>query len=1053
MLGISLTVLFSALAAFAVWSYYINPALKSNVKKDNNAMYIIAAAAVAFILRLILGAVYRGHNTDMSCFIGWSNAVFENGFGKFYTLDMFHDYPPGYMYVLYIVGAIEKLFGFSDGAQYALVKLPAIVCDILAGVLIYKVAKKKFSDGLSTVFASLYLFNPAPIVNCSLWGQVDSVYTLFILLMIYFISEKKMIYSYFMFAICIFIKPQAFIFTPILIFGIIENVFIKDFSKEKLLKNLGFGVSAIILMVVLALPFGISNVIDQYTTTMASYPYLTVNAFNLWGALGKNWEGLSSFTTVIGYVFLIAIVAYSVYVFFKSKNNAKYYFVGALLAFMTYMLSTKMHDRYAFPAMGLLLLAFVSVTDFKNFIMYALVTLSQFFNTAWVLFVYEKSPNDYFRSAPVLIASLINVALMIFVVYLTQKLYAGNELKDTVKEEVKSTKNSKQAYQKNTKSSKTFANTPVKKQAKFTVSEIFPKITRVDVIAMAAIVVVYSCIALYDLGDMHAAETEYMISDAPVTLDLGKDCNISQYKFFLGSYELEDNRNLTITFADSSNSTTATETLTEGSVFHWEEKTKSVTARYVTLSTNGTELSMKEFALLDSSGNLIEPVSATPSEGQALFDEQQEVPERSSFRNGTYFDEIYHGRTGYEFVHHLNVYEWTHPPLGKVFISIGIRIFGMCPFGWRIVGTVFGIFMLPLIYLFAKKLLKKSWLAIVTCLLLTFDFMHFAQTRIATIDVYITFFVMLMYYFMYKYYSTSFYDSSFKKGLITLALCGISMGLGIASKWTGIYAGAGLAVLFFITLYKRYSEYRVAVKTPNGETNGISHKFIIDNFKPYMIKTILWCCIFFVIVPLIIYCLAYIPYLQAPNSQGFKTIIDNQSSMLTYHSKTVLGSEHPFSSRWYEWIIMKRPIWYYSGTITSEVKEGISSFGNPLVWWLGIPAFFYMVYLIFKNRDKNALFLVIAYLAQLVSWIPVTRLTFIYHYFPCVPFIVLMLGYSILNIYNEAKNKKAVMYGAFVYAGLAIVLFAMFYPVLSGHPCSVDYVDHFLKWFDSWVLI
>lgn len=55
MLGISLTVLFSALAAFAVWSYYINPALKSNVKKDNNAMYIIAAAAVAFILRLILG--------------------------------------------------------------------------------------------------------------------------------------------------------------------------------------------------------------------------------------------------------------------------------------------------------------------------------------------------------------------------------------------------------------------------------------------------------------------------------------------------------------------------------------------------------------------------------------------------------------------------------------------------------------------------------------------------------------------------------------------------------------------------------------------------------------------------------------------------------------------------------------------------------------------------------------------------------------------------------------------------------------------------------------
>ena len=79
---------------------------------------------------------------------------------------------------------------------------------------------------------------------------------------------------------------------------------------------------------------------------------------------------------------------------------------------------------------------------------------------------------------------------------------------------------------------------------------------------MAAIVVVYSCIALYDLGNMHAAETEYMISDAPVTLDLGKDCNISQYKFFLGSYELEDNRNLTITFADFIKQYNATETHT-----------------------------------------------------------------------------------------------------------------------------------------------------------------------------------------------------------------------------------------------------------------------------------------------------------------------------------------------------------------------------------------------------------------------------------------------------------------------------------------------------------
>lgn len=1037
MVSILLTILFTLIAADALWRYYFSPKLKNGLKSEKNALYIIFTVAAAFLLRVILGAVYKGHSSDMSCFTAWANAVFEHGFSRFYTLDMFHDYPPGYMYILYIVGALQKLFGLSGGAQYVLVKLPAIICDLLTGILVYKVAKNKFSDSVSTILAALYLFNPAAILNCSLWGQVDSVYTLLVLLMIYFITEKKMLASYFSFAVCIFIKPQAFIFTPVLIGGIIQNVFLNDFSSKKFIKNLAGGLCAIAALFIIALPFGISNVIEQYKATLASYPYFTVNAFNIWGAMGKNWTGLTTPATVISYIFLAGISVYSLIILIKSKNKSKFYIAGALLAFLTYMLSTKMHDRYAFPAIALMLFAFITSLNKQNYLLYILVSMSQFFNTAWVLFIYQQDINTYFRSPVVVIASMINIALAAYLVYTAQKQYVMNKLTVVTPEPQQAVKKTE----------------PAVKEKHFSVSDHFPKITRFDMIAMAVITVVYAGIALYDLGDMHAPETEYMMSDNSVTLDLGNDYDISEYKFFLGSYELNSNRTLDISFEDSARNVTYTDSLTSGSVFHWEEISAEAKARYVTLSTTADQLSVKEFGIFDNNGQLIPIVSSSDLAGNRLFDEQDEIPERSSFRNGTYFDEIYHARTGYEFVHSLSVYEWTHPPLGKVFIAIGIKLFGMCPFGWRIAGTVFGIIMVPIIYLFALRLLKKSWLAIVTCLLFTFDFMHFAQTRISTIDVYVTFFIMLMYYFMYKYYSTSFYDTPFKTGLKYLAICGTFMGLGIASKWTGIYAGAGLAVLFCITMCKRYNEYRYAVKNPSGQTDGISHSFIAQNFKPYMIKTFIWCCIFFVIVPIIIYCLSYIPYLKAPDEHGISSIISNQNSMFTYHSSTVLGSTHPFSSRWYEWIVMKRPIWYYSGSLSNGLKEGISSFGNPLVWWLGIPAFFYMLYRIFKNRDKNALFLTIAYLAQLISWIPVTRLTFIYHYFPCVPFIVLMLGYSILCIYNDAKNKKTVVYGAFVYAGLAIVLFAMFYPVLSGQPCSPNYAEHFLKWFDSWILL
>ena len=92
-----------------------------------------------------------------------------------------------------------------------------------------------------------------------------------------------------------------------------------------------------------------------------------------------------------------------------------------------------------------------------------------------------------------------------------------------------------------------------------------------------------------------------------------------------------------------------------------------------------------------------------------------------------YFDEIYHARTAYEMIKHENLYEITHPPLGKGLMSIGIRIFGMNPFGWRFMGTLIGILMLPVMYLLAKRLTRRTTFAVVATFLLMFDFMHFAR--------------------------------------------------------------------------------------------------------------------------------------------------------------------------------------------------------------------------------------------------------------------------------------------------------------------------------------
>ena len=205
-------------------------------------------------------------------------------------------------------------------------------------------------------------------------------------------------------------------------------------------------------------------------------------------------------------------------------------------------------------------------------------------------------------------------------------------------------------------------------------------------------------------------------------------------------------------------------------------------------------------------------------------------------------------------------------------------------------------------------------------------------------------------------------------------------------------------------------------------------------------------------------------------------MLTNQTSMFNYHSG--LEATHPYSSSWYQWPTMVRPIWYYSGYVTDAVKEGISAFGNPVVWWIGILAFIYILYLLIRNNAflcsltghtqtecstdtattlshreyAAAAFLAVGYLAQYLPWFFVTRITFIYHYFPSTPFVVLMIVYSLMQLKKRVSNRTfAVICCA--YAVLAFGLFLLFYPVLSGQPVDVDFVVKYLRWRDTWVLI
>lgn len=1030
--------------------------LKDKLTHQQIGVAVVLVAAL--IVRIFIAVSNKGYANDIALFMSWANHVLTQGLSGFYNSGTFVDYPPGYIYVLYLLGAIKSFLSLDSTSNAALLlfKMPAILADLIAGYMIFNWTRKKASFSFSIGLALLYLFNPAIIIDSAAWGQVDSIFALVLVLSIHGLSENKIERASVWFAIAALIKPQAFIFMPVLLLWFVYR---KDWKQVLVSAFYGFGT-----FIVLALPFfwgngGLTSLIDLYKGTLSSYPYATLNAFNIYALSNANWKPLTETwlflpLNIWGTIFIFGAVALAAYFGLKKRDinpSSRFFYVAMILIAVVFMGVTKMHERYMFPIMLLAVAAFIQTFDRRLLMLYFGFSLTNFVNMAYVLDYSKVTTNVPFNSI-VFICSAANVGLLLYMVYIGYDSYIRGRIKPI---EPISESEKQEADFSLLSDFKVDSVSRVNQESK--------RLNRKDWIWMGSITLIYTLVALYQLGDMKGPKTVWQPATVgeSFTVDLGEVKQLDRINTFGGvgtgkyKYEFSNDGISWDNVMEIESSHVA--------VFKWNTQLAALKARYIKLSTVQTGFSMHEFAVYEQGSQkplsilgVTELEATAPTRGSisSLFDEQGLARYEATFMNGSYFDEIYHARTAYEHIEGIVAYENTHPPLGKLIIAIGIKLFGLNPFGWRIAGTLFGILMLPLMYLFAKRLFGRSVYAITATALFSVDFMHFTQTRIATIDVYGVFFIMLMFYFMHKYNKLSFYRVKLSATLLPLFLAGLFFGIGVASKWIVLYGGAGLAVMLGISLYERYKQYAAAKRvlgsndeqTPHFMKEKLQH--IVNVFPRYTIITLAVCLVFYIVIPAAIYALSYIPVLTVM-SEGYtlQSLIDYQKHMFSYHSKLV--STHPFSSTWWEWPFMKRPVWYYSGdNMPAGLKSTIVAMGNPVIWWAGIFAMLATIWISIKRRDKTIYTIWIAFLAQYIPWMLVTRLTFLYHYFAMVPFIILSLVY-IFKVLEERNEKFKHLRNGFVLA--AILLFIMFFPALSGLTVKTWYVDYVLRWFPSWL--
>ncbi len=397
--------------------------IESNVNtwlrvRRNQYLTLAIALLVSFIIRMYLSQ-FEGHGYDISLFKTWSRGVYYTGFSHFYN-GIGSDYPPFYIYILWAIGTFYKSFiSFSfdiDSPIFSsLLKMPAILADIATALLIFLIVRKYGSFRLAFISMISYAFNPAIIYDSAIWGQVDSVYTLFFMLaLMLFVSGKQMLSGVSM-ALAILTKPQSLVLVPLF-----ALVMIKKNSPLTLAKILSVSFAA---FVVVAWPFylhtSILDLFKLYFTSYIQYPYNSLNAFNLWAFVGMfqpdNTQFLVMTYRMWGYLMFGMVFIYVSHYILKNKDDKSIYIASAILFFAFFMVFTRIHERYLFPMFAPLAVAMTLDRRFSY--VYILATLTFLFNLHFVL---EESktgiafPNGEFL---IPVTAGINLVLLIYTIY------------------------------------------------------------------------------------------------------------------------------------------------------------------------------------------------------------------------------------------------------------------------------------------------------------------------------------------------------------------------------------------------------------------------------------------------------------------------------------------------------------------------------------------------------------------------------------------------------------------------------------------------------------
>ncbi len=424
------------------------------------------AASPALIILLLGGLALRltiayvlfpssGFETDLATYASWALTLGEHGADGFYANAGFADYPPAYLYLLWPIGLLASQA--SDPAAMAsdLIKLPPILLDLAVGYVIYRLVlgwawPGRRAEAMALAAAALYVFNPVSFYDSALWGQSDAAGALVVLLGAAALIRGNSEGAAALAAAAALVKPQfGVVLIPLVAFTLIKRHLVRPGSGPRHapwaphtlaswltrhqgpLRLLTAILAAWVAFFALALPFGMGpyEYLERMLGTAGGYAYLSVNAFNAWALVGSGGapslaESLSwSDDSVpllgpipgvaIGAVLLVGGFLWGVIRGAVRDDRWTLLVAVAFLAIAFFVLPTRVHERYVFPAVALL--PILAVASGRWGVALLVLSTGAFINFHAILTVplygtdnvTDLPLGEWFRSTPLVAASAL----------------------------------------------------------------------------------------------------------------------------------------------------------------------------------------------------------------------------------------------------------------------------------------------------------------------------------------------------------------------------------------------------------------------------------------------------------------------------------------------------------------------------------------------------------------------------------------------------------------------------------------------------------------------